>query len=142
MRNFSKDNARERGGCFIPLRASTSEKRIPDYGKNSLSDWIKVGTYKYREQDLLGKGFSSKVYTATHLTNEAQKFAIKVIDLKKFKSSNLPMLDSEIKVHQALDHPNIVKCHDVYKTQQFYFIVMEYCPHGDLLELIGQKKNL
>jgi hypothetical protein len=41
---------------------------------------------------LLGKGFSSKVYKASHINNSDERFAIKVINLKKFKASNIAML--------------------------------------------------
>jgi serine/threonine protein kinase len=43
---------------------------------------------------MLGKGFSSKVYKASHLNNSDEKYAIKVINLKKFKASNHAMLES------------------------------------------------
>jgi hypothetical protein len=41
---------------------------------------------------LLGKGFSSKVYKASHIINSDERFAIKVINLNKFKASNIAML--------------------------------------------------
>jgi len=65
---------------------------------------------------MLGKGFSSKVYKAVHINNCDERFAIKVINLKKFKASNLAMLESEIEVHRTLNHPNIVQFYDAYKT--------------------------
>lgn len=52
------------------------------------------------------------------------------------------MLESEIEIHRSLDHPNIVKLYEVIKTAQHYYLVMEYCPHGNLREYIAQKKQL
>lgn len=41
---------------------------------------------------MVGKGFSSKVYRASHVGHSDEKYAIKVINLKKFKASNIAML--------------------------------------------------
>ena len=69
MRNFSKENQRTQGISYVPLRSCNSEKRFSIYNNQKTNEFIKVGQYKYREQDLLGKGFSSKVYKAVHEKN-------------------------------------------------------------------------
>lgn len=113
-RDLSRENLRKNMNHPTSLRACTSEKRIliaaPDPGLSS------VGPYRFKEQDLIGKGFSSKVYKAYHSQREGETFAIKVINLSKFKSSNLTMLQNEIEVHRIINHPNIVKFYDAYKT--------------------------
>ena len=73
---------------------------------------------------------------------EHEFYAIKVIDLKKFKGSNIKMAENELKISQSICHPNIVRCYDVYKTEKFYYIVSEYCPHGDLLQFIKKKGTI
>ena len=45
-------------------------------------------------------------------------------------------------IHKNLNHPNIVKCYDIIKTNEFYYIVMEYCQYGDLLSYIKSKKKI
>lgn len=40
---------------------------------------------------------------------------------------------------RTLDHPNVIKCHDVFFTLNNCYIITEYCEEGDLLSLI--KKN-
>lgn len=45
-------------------------------------------------------------------------------------------------MHRILNHPNIVKFYDAIKTDQYYYIVTEYCPHGDLHNLLHQSKKL
>lgn len=52
------------------------------------------------------------------------------------------MLENEIEVNRKLDHQNVVKFHDAYKTDGYYYIITEYCPHGDLLEYLCRKKKL
>lgn len=90
VRDFSKENIRKDQPVYQTLRACTSEKRI--LVCPPANQFIRVGAYKYREQDLLGKGFSSKVYKASHINNPDERYAIKVINLKKFKASNIAML--------------------------------------------------
>ena len=58
--------------------------------------YLKVGPYKYKENAVLGKGFSSQVYKGFHEQEPNKIFAIKVINLKKFKSSSLKLLENEI----------------------------------------------
>lgn len=67
VRDFSKETLKKDQPIFQTLRACTSEKRI--LINPSTTEYIRVGSYKYREQDLLGKGFSSRVYKASHLNN-------------------------------------------------------------------------
>ena len=50
--------------------------------------WV-IGKYKYSLTDLLGVGFSSNVYKATLTDNSKEKFALKVINLDKFKDDSL-----------------------------------------------------
>jgi len=48
----------------------------------------------------------------------------------------------EAKVMKMLNHPNIIKIHDVYKTKkQFLYIVMEYASGGDLNKIVKAKKQ-
>lgn len=37
---------------------------------------------------------------------------------------------------KALDHPNIVKLVDFSETKQYYFIILELCPGGELFHQI------
>lgn len=55
-----------------------------------------IGKYKYSENDELGKGFSGKVFKAIETLKPHKRYAIKVIDLQKFRGENLKMLESEI----------------------------------------------
>ena len=83
-----------------------------------------VAEYKYNPDDILGQGFSSIVYKATLRDNNKQKYAIKVIDLKKFKQdSSVILLDMEVEIVMSLNHPNIIQCLDVFKTRSYYYLI-------------------
>ena len=100
-----------------------------------------IGKYQYNSIDVLGQGYTGSVFKGTLITDPKQRFAIKVIDLKKFqKPDSLALVEKEIEIHQKLKHPNIINCLDIYKSQGHYFIMTEYCPHGDLDELLKMQK--
>ena len=103
---------------------------------------IRVGKFKYDPKDELGRGFSGNVYKAVEIAKQHNRYAIKVVSLKKFKGHSLDMLEAEIEIHKSLQHESIVRLHEVIKTAQNYYLVMEYCPHGNLNEYIAQKKQL
>jgi calcium-dependent protein kinase len=41
-----------------------------------------------------------------------------------------------------LDHPHIVKLHEVVKTATTYYLILDYCPHGSLSEHLAHKHQL
>ena len=51
------------------------------------------------------------------------------------------MVRREIDVLKSLDHPNIVKFHEIYSDDQAFHIVMEYCKGGDLIKKILSLDN-
>lgn len=59
--------------------------------------------------------------------------AIKVIELNSLKSKKLEeLLFSEIDVLKKLNHPNILKCFEVFTSNRNCYIVTEVCNGGDL----------
>ena len=81
-----------------------------------------IGNYKIDKTKQIGSGYSSKVYKATS-KSDSQEYAVKVISMKKMSASSLQMLDFQIKILKKLNHPNIIKCYDVYKSSTHCYIV-------------------
>jgi serine/threonine protein kinase len=95
---------------------------------------------KYRiEKTELGHGNFSRVYSGVDL-DTGQKFAIKKISLQQRKVI-LEKIYDEINIMKSLDHPNIVKYYDVYKDEDYMYIVMEYCNAGTLNDIIKYNAN-
>lgn len=66
----------------------------------------------------LGKGGYGTVFLA-HNKQTKEKRAIKVI--KKDSVEDPQAFKHEIEILMQLDHPNIVKCYDVYETDDFVY---------------------
>ena len=87
MKINSKDTYSNNPFPELSLRNCTSEKKLSSFSKPSYSHAI--GEYIYSELDLLGKGYSSKVYKCKHKDHPDSIYAIKVIDTSKFRTSSL-----------------------------------------------------
>lgn len=59
--------------------------------------------------------------------------AIKIIELNSLKSQKLEeLLFSEIDVLKKLNHPNILRCFEVFTSNRNCYIITEICNGGDL----------
>uniref|UniRef100_A0A7S4EV86 Protein kinase domain-containing protein n=1 Tax=Chrysotila carterae TaxID=13221 RepID=A0A7S4EV86_CHRCT len=65
--------------------------------------------------------------------------AVKIIKRNRLKERAELLLQREVANHALLRHANIVRLYTWIKTPQRYYLVMEYCPHGDLLAFLNQK---
>jgi len=59
-------------------------------------------------------------------------YALKQIQLDKVSSVFLEELHNEIDILKGMDHPNIVKAHEVYNHKKQIYIILELCDGGDL----------
>lgn len=53
-----------------------------------------------------------------------ERFAIKVIDKKKFNSGKEALM-GEVRILQALKHPHIIKIQDVFETDHYLYLILE-----------------
>ncbi len=96
---------------------------------------FKLGPYVVKEQ--IGQGGMGAVYLAEHETLR-RLVALKVLTLaKKDANSKLTIerFQREARAAAALDHPNIVRMHDVGKHADIHYLAMEYV-EGQTLEQI------
>jgi len=83
------------------------------------------------EPTVLGEGAFGKVRLATG--SDGHQVAVKLIKRDKLAPRTEELLAREVKHHELLRHANIVRLYTWIKTPTKYFLVMEYCPRGDLL---------
>lgn len=53
-----------------------------------------------------------------------QRYAIKVIDKKKFNSGKEALM-GEVRILQALKHPHIISIQDVFETDRYLYLILE-----------------
>ncbi|XP_062604583.1 maternal embryonic leucine zipper kinase-like isoform X2 [Saccostrea cucullata] len=96
------------------------------------------GLYHLRET--IGSGGFAKVKLAYHaLTGE--KVAIKIMD-KRSLGEDLPRVKTEIEAMKDLCHQHICKLYQVIETETKFFMILEYCPEGELFDYIVSKDKL
>ncbi|XP_046858781.1 5'-AMP-activated serine/threonine-protein kinase catalytic subunit alpha-like [Xenia sp. Carnegie-2017] len=97
----------------------------------------KLGNYSILDKTL-GKGHFGYVKLAVHtLTNI--KVAIKITEVHGEKASIIRRnCYREVLSLNQLDHPCIIKIHEIFKTTNIYYLVMEYVDGGSLLSFIRE----
>lgn len=80
-----------------------------------------------------GKGRFGAVTRAKLMTYHHKNYAIKSIRKEDIKEDVL-YLKREVEIFQTLDHPHIVKFHEVYQDKDHIHFVVEHCDGGNLME--------
>lgn len=95
----------------------------------SSREMTSVGCYTIG--DTIGEGTYGKVKLGTH------KLTGQVVAVKKISKQHASMIAREIHHHRQLEHPNIVKIHEIIMTESAIHIFSEYCPNGELFDLLA-----
>ncbi|KAJ8467624.1 hypothetical protein OPV22_030176 [Ensete ventricosum] len=95
---------------------------------------------KYELGRTLGEGNFGKVKHARHLeTGEA--FAVKILDRKRILSLKVDdQIKREIATLKLLNHPNVVRLHEVSASKTKIYMVLEYVNGGELFDKILKGK--
>ncbi|EKM56910.1 uncharacterized protein PHACADRAFT_183478 [Phanerochaete carnosa HHB-10118-sp] len=110
-----------------------------------------INNGRYQLRKLLGSGTYGVVYGAIDLTTcnspisnsprKPRRYAIKVLRKDALSSSAAQRLRREVAAHRRMsDHPNVVPLHDSFEDKEFVYIVLDYCPGGDLFGKIVDEK--
>ena len=84
----------------------------------------------------LDKGSFGEVFLSTK-AGKRELFATKKIDRAKADQPSIKKyFENEIKILNAIRHPNIVKLEEVKMTKDHYYIVMEYINGGSLTDYL------
>ncbi|KAM9770446.1 maternal embryonic leucine zipper kinase isoform 1-T2 [Menidia menidia] len=97
--------------------------------------------HKYYElYETIGSGGFAKVKLGRHLLT-GEKVAIKIMN-KKDLGDDLPRVKVEIEAMKNLSHQHICRLYHVIETSTQIFMVLEYCPGGELFDYIIAKDRL
>ncbi|XP_074301308.1 CBL-interacting serine/threonine-protein kinase 4-like [Silene latifolia] len=95
---------------------------------------------RYQLGRVLGRGSFAKVYYARSLSDH-KSVAIKVIDKLKTNPSIHPKIIGEVAAMRRLDHPNILRIHEVMATKHKIYLVMELAKGGDLFAKLTRRPD-
>jgi serine/threonine protein kinase len=92
--------------------------------------------------DVLGKGSFGEVFLVKK-KGEEQLYAMKSLLKSKVKSQNLTKyVMTERDVLTLMNNPFIVQIHGAFQTKEKLYLVLEYCPGGDLEKKIIREKKI
>lgn len=86
---------------------------------------------EYDLGDVLGQGAFGVVYACTRKGTKDFDLAVKMVDKVE---TPVAEIRREVEMLMAVDHPAIVRCHNVYYEKFFVCIVMDRYSGGDLIE--------
>ncbi|KAM9782767.1 uncharacterized protein ACB057_015039 [Neosynchiropus ocellatus] len=115
--------------------------KVPKELLRSFPHTKRVGPYLVGK--MINKGSFAKVMQGLHI-GTGEKVAIKVIDKKKARQDTyvLKNMKREPRIHQMIRHPHIVVLLETLETENSYYMAMELCSGGDLMDRICEKKKL
>uniref|UniRef100_A0A8C5LUC0 Maternal embryonic leucine zipper kinase n=1 Tax=Leptobrachium leishanense TaxID=445787 RepID=A0A8C5LUC0_9ANUR len=94
----------------------------------------------YDVHETIGTGGFAKVKLATHIFT-GEKVAIKIMD-KESLGDDLPRVKTEIDAMKNFSHQNVCRLYHVIETPKKIFMILEYCPGGELFDYIIEKDRL
>ncbi|XP_059814077.1 serine/threonine-protein kinase SIK2-like isoform X3 [Hypanus sabinus] len=94
---------------------------------------VRVGFYDI--ELTLGKGNFAVVKLGRHRITKSE-VAIKIIDKSQLDAVNLEKIYREVQIMKLLDHPHIIKLHQVMETKNMLYLVTEYAKNGEIFELL------
>ncbi|CAD8086750.1 unnamed protein product [Paramecium primaurelia] len=111
---------------------SESQKNIKEEEEITLSQFQILG--------LIGKGSFGQVYL---VKRQNQLYAMKVLDKSMILKHNLfRYAQTERNVLSVTSHPFIVKLRYAFQTQDKLIMILDFCPGGDMGQLLEDKKRL
>ncbi|KAA8647346.1 serine/threonine-protein kinase [Aspergillus tanneri] len=110
----------------IVAEEKSIRSKMPKYP--GLERWILL--------EKMGDGAFSNVYRARDTTGQFDEVAIKVVRKFEMNSNQRANILKEVQIMRQIDHPNIVKLIHFSESPQYYYIVLELCPGGELFHQI------
>lgn len=89
----------------------------------------RIGQYELKTK--LGKGTFGTVYLGKHIPSR-NKIAIKMINREGLKPEQQNRLEQEILCQRSVSSEYIVSLIDVQKTENNFYLILEFCAGGDL----------
>ena len=88
----------------------------------------------------IGGGKFGEVFLYKHIQDN-KNYALKKLYISDAKEETIKVFHKESKILEQINHPNIVRHFLSFEENGNYYIVIEYCPNGDLDHLISLHKS-
>ncbi|KAK0107536.1 hypothetical protein ONS96_003343 [Cadophora gregata f. sp. sojae] len=113
-----------------PVHSITSDGR-------TVREWR--GGSTYNRIGTIGKGAFAIVYKLT-AKYDGVPYAAKELEKRRFMKNGIldTKVENEMKIMQAIQHPNIVKYIEHVDWEDYLYIIMEFVPCGDLGSLVNK----
>ena len=94
-------------------------------------------TREYEAFEELGKGAYATVYRVVH-RNTAEPYACKVMSKERLGTAGINQVKGEAAILERLDHPNIIRLHQVLEDEQHLILVTQLVTGGEVLKRLTQ----
>jgi len=134
----SVSNAAVTGSTAQKGGGSTTE--VPRQNSMDIRKYSILELHGYKIQGSLGRGSYAVVKEAQSQRHRC-KVAIKIISKKKAQKDYVEkFLPREIEVIKLLRHPCLTLFNQCIETTNRVYLIMEYMPNGDLLDMVRKKR--
>lgn len=105
--------------------------------------WRRKVQDAYHFGRVLGQGAFAIVHEAMSLDPPHEPYAIKVISRHRLTDpTDLRHFHDEVQILLDLQHDHIISLHELYKTADYFFVVMEKLDGGELFDRLCQRNVL
>ena len=112
---------------------SLIEYKLPDFINQNVYN-LGNNPNDYEVLQVLGGGGFSKVLKVKSKTNFGI-YAMKKVDMAhiiKEEELSPKYFENEVLLLKKLNHPNIIKCYNIFQEKQYLYFIMEFMNNGDL----------
>lgn len=122
LRSWSSDSADQNSNSARRLTHNVvRENRVQD-----IHDY-----YEIDSESVLGLGLNGEVVVCTHKATQLN-YALKTLSKTEVTEEVLTFFRNELSCMACLDHPNILRVHEVFETDDTVYLVMDLCTGGHL----------
>jgi serine/threonine protein kinase len=108
--------------------------------KGKWRGFLIAGKYKLLEH--LGSGGMASVFLCEHVSMH-RRVALKVLPVRDANDpAAVERFHREARAVATLDHPNVVRAHDIDRDGNVHFLVMEYVDGSSLQDIVGKRGPL